>query len=169
MSSGPLTLHLNGLEAGFARLEGNLELVVPDASGADEPHRLQVACKLDVQARRIHVGGEVRGEATSHCHRCLNTFSRQVETRFDLIVQRGGDSPGDEVVLLPETALEYDLVPHVREAIILDEPIQLVCRPDCRGLCSWCGQDRNVDECSCAPSRDGRWEALKKLSNPLEP
>ena len=169
MSSGELKLNLNGLEAGFARLDGVLEIVVLDAAGVEERHRLQVACEIDVQGRRIHIGAEVRGQAESQCHRCLATFPRQLETRFDLILQRGGESPGDEIVLIPESQFEYDLAPHVREAVILEEPIRLICRPDCKGLCAQCGQDRNLEACSCVVPLDSRWEALKKLSKPLEP
>ena len=83
MLHGTLKLNLNGLEAGFGRLDGALEIVVHDAAGADERHRLQVACEFDVQGRRIHLGAEVQGEAQSQCHRCLTTFPRRIETRFD--------------------------------------------------------------------------------------
>ena len=39
---------------------------------------------------------------------------------------------------------ELDLVEPVREAISLAEPIALLCRPDCRGLCAVCGTDLNT-------------------------
>ena len=39
---------------------------------------------------------------------------------------------------------ELDLGEPVREAISLAEPISLLCRPDCRGLCLVCGVDLNT-------------------------
>lgn len=168
MASGQLIVDLTGLEAGLSKQAGGLDLVVRDASGAQEPHELRVTCELDVQGRRIHVRARVQGEARSHCHRCLTEFARPVETRFDLILQRGGESPSEDVVALQQSALQYDLTPNVREAVILEEPIQLLCQPGCKGLCSQCGQDLNERPCSCAPPEDGRWEALKKLSDRLE-
>ena len=39
---------------------------------------------------------------------------------------------------------ELDLVEPVREAISLAEPITLLCREDCRGLCPTCGIDLNA-------------------------
>lgn len=39
---------------------------------------------------------------------------------------------------------ELDLQQPVREAISLAEPITLLCRPDCRGLCLTCGVDLNT-------------------------
>ena len=38
---------------------------------------------------------------------------------------------------------ELDLEIPIREAISLAEPIAVLCRPDCRGLCPECGQDLN--------------------------
>ncbi len=168
MALTQILVDLNRLEPGRSSQSGDLDLVVRDAAGRDEPHHLQVRCALDVQGRRVHVDGHVGGEARSQCHRCLTEFARAIDTRFELILQRGGESPGDDVVALPESVLEFDLTPHVREAVILEEPIRLLCRPDCKGLCSQCGQDRNVASCSCAPPADTRWEALKKLSDQLE-
>jgi uncharacterized protein len=40
---------------------------------------------------------------------------------------------------------ELDLSEAVREAISLAEPIVVLCRPDCRGLCLVCGADLNAD------------------------
>jgi uncharacterized protein len=39
---------------------------------------------------------------------------------------------------------ELDLSEPVREAISLAEPITLLCRQDCRGLCPTCGVDLNT-------------------------
>jgi len=169
MSSAQFSLDLRGLEAGRSSQTGDLDVVVPDAAGHDESHRLHLVCHLDVQGRRIHTNVLVGGEARSLCHRCLTEFARPFETRFDLILQRGGELAGEDVVVLAETALELDLTAYVREAVILEEPIRLLCRPECKGLCSQCGQDRNLASCSCAPPADVRWEALKKLSDPREP
>ena len=41
---------------------------------------------------------------------------------------------------------ELDLGEPVREAISLAEPIALLCRPDCRGLCLVCGVDLNTTD-----------------------
>ncbi len=39
---------------------------------------------------------------------------------------------------------ELDLGEPIREAISLAEPISMLCRPDCRGLCLVCGVDLNT-------------------------
>ncbi|MFA5145317.1 MAG: DUF177 domain-containing protein [Candidatus Omnitrophota bacterium] len=42
-----------------------------------------------------------------------------------------------------------DLDPEIREEIILDYPVRLLCSPDCKGLCPKCGKNLNEGGCSC--------------------
>ena len=52
----------------------------------------------------------------------------------------------------------------LREQVILDAPMQPLCREDCRGLCPQCGTNLNTDACACAPAwEDPRLAALKAL------
>jgi uncharacterized protein len=149
--------------------EGSLDLVVHDAAREAESHRLHVRCQVEDMGSRVRVQGEVRGRAQSHCHRCLSAFERKIEASFTVLLQRGGTAESDEVIVLPEHAETYDLTPVVQEAVILEEPIVLLCRDDCKGLCPQCGQDWNVGACDCEPPTDPRWEALRPLLGPKEP
>ena len=57
----------------------------------------------------------------------------------------------------------------VRDVIGVELPFAPVCRPDCRGLCSRCGGDLNLGECTCAePQIDPRWDGLETLLAELE-
>jgi len=48
--------------------------------------------------------------------------------------------------------------------LLLALPMGLVCREDCKGLCSSCGQPLNEGACDCKPSLvDQRWARLKEL------
>jgi uncharacterized protein len=169
MGAGSMLLHLGRAGHAAAHQEGTLEIVVCDAASVEETHRLHVECRLEDMGPRLRVQGEVQGQAQSHCHRCLGAFERPVETSFSVLLQRGGTAEAEEVVLLPENTETYDLTPVVREAVILEEPIVLVCRDDCKGLCAQCGQNLNVGSCDCSPPEDPRWEALRKLVEPQEP
>ena len=44
-----------------------------------------------------------------------------------------------------------ELLPIVREYIILSVPITVYCQEDCRGLCPLCGADKNQGDCACQP------------------
>ena len=57
-----------------------------------------------------------------------------------------------------------DLEPLVREQVLLALPMNAVCREECRGLCTHCGQNLNEKQCECAASYvDPRLAALKNI------
>ncbi len=61
--------------------------------------------------------------------------------------------------------LVVDLHALVREAVVLALPPQIVCRPECEGLCPQCGRDLNKIRCDCSHDQiDGRWSKLKELT-----
>lgn len=51
-----------------------------------------------------------------------------------------------------------------REQLLLNLPMGLVCREDCKGLCPICGEQLNQRECGCdRHPMDPRWEALRAI------
>jgi uncharacterized protein len=65
-----------------------------------------------------------------------------------------------------DTALELDRM--VRDAVVVGQPVRVLCRPNCAGLCPSCGADRNTEVCDHGeePVIDPRWEALRGLRLP---
>jgi len=52
----------------------------------------------------------------------------------------------------------------IKEQILLELPMQRVCREDCKGICPFCGANRNEVGCEChIKPADDRWRALEKL------
>lgn len=124
-------------------------------------------------ASRYTIEARVKGNVDAECHRCLVSFELPVDTTFTFILNRGEQSPlpdgveEDDFVSIPATGeATFDLYPRVREAIILEIPIKLLCREDCRGVCRRCGANLNNGECGCDPGiGDPRWGALRKFLN----
>ena len=61
---------------------------------------------------------------------------------------------------------ELDLAGWAHDALTLALPLQLLCRPDCKGLCPVCGASLNdVDpaEHRHEPEPDPRWAKLREL------
>jgi uncharacterized protein len=53
----------------------------------------------------------------------------------------------------------------VRQAMVMQEPMRPLCRPDCAGLCPTCGADLNEGPCACPEEPvDERWSALRGLN-----
>jgi len=70
------------------------------------------------------------------CARCLEEGQKLIKK--DISIIRPIDK--DSVV---------DLTQIAREEIILDYPLKLLCREDCKGLCPRCGKNLNVNSCDC--------------------
>lgn len=115
---------------------------------------------LESVALGILVTGTLSGRAVFRCARCLKELSTdfRVEVR-ELFAQ----NVPDEEDHYPITDGEIDLEPLARDALLLEMPFSPLCKPDCLGLCSRCGGDRNLGECSCGPEADARWAALGSL------
>lgn len=82
-----------------------------------------------------------RGRLTSRvkhtCARCLKQVEDPVDQPFELVYDIAGRD-------------EVDTLDDLREILILDHPIQFVCREECPGLCPSCGADLNEGPCSCS-------------------
>jgi uncharacterized protein len=123
-----------------------------------------------------HRGIRLRGNFSSNfqvpCARCIEPVEIPLAAEFDLIfrpVSADSESP-ERSITAPETEIGYYqkdsllLEDVLREQVLLALPVRTLCKPDCKGLCPRCGQNRNSQPCSCdeGPS-DPRWEALAGL------
>lgn len=137
-----------------------------------------VAELLPHSGEEVRVHGKVETTLETDCDRCLGRAEFPVSASFDLFYKPvDGDEPaGDEGEVeidegeaemgfykLPGLVLEDIL----REQLLLQLPMQRVCRADCKGICPVCGANRNEVACGCEESRkpvmDERWDALKGL------
>ena len=110
----------------------------------------------------VVVTATVRARWESTCRRCLEPASGEIVARVREVYEPGSD--GEETYRLDGT--KVDLVPLVRDAVLLHLPPAPLCREECRGLCPRCGANLNEGECGCDPSPpDARWAALDALKD----
>lgn len=88
----------------------------------------------------LTVDAHVEGERFFQCSLCLEDFNNLFEKDFTLHYDIKG---------LESVTIDAD----VREELILDHPIRVLCRPDCRGLCPKCGVNLNRETCGCSAAR----------------
>jgi uncharacterized protein len=83
---------------------------------------------------------------------------------FDLMVRRGehGGETADDLVVLSPSQHDVDFSPLIRETIVLNEPMTVLCSETCRGLCPVCGANWNRETCNHGEPTDPRWGALRK-------
>jgi uncharacterized protein len=129
---------------------------------------------LDLRLESVMEGVLVSGTATmtveGECGRCLDPLSEAVVVNLQ------------ELYAYPDSAAEYtsneeeigrlqgdliDLEPVLRDAVVLALPTNPLCREDCPGLCSECGEhwdqlpsDHNHEQV------DPRWAALQNMIEP---
>lgn len=165
-------ISLRDLPQGHSRIDRTLPLRSLDLTGWVTPAGgIELGLEVDRRDQQMTLRGEARLVARDTCARCLGECT--FELVADLLIladRRGSDDPRDEDALeregsvLYHEGLEVDLGPPIREALILEVPKIIVCKPDCRGLCPECGQNLNKASCNCTPATDdSRWEALKSF------
>ncbi len=147
---------------------------------ADDPTRpivlqepIEVQFNLDHSGRDVRLRLNLTTVATLTCSRCLNEFPFPIaaDTRFTFFRPPAGSRLGREAqadVDDEESATlegdEIDLSSVIYEQIVLSFPMKPLCHEGCKGLCSQCGVDRNVENCHCAATNsDPRWETLGRL------
>jgi uncharacterized protein len=136
------------------------------------PHRLaqdtsveylRGTVRLTRTDRRVLAQGQIETEVSAECARCLEPFNLPLRIRIEELFTLFPASPADKTYHIGEDGylnLDRPLV----ELVQLATPIQTLCRPDCRGLCSHCGQNLNEGTCHCSDEADDpRLAALRTL------
>lgn len=101
----------------------------------------------------VLVTGLVRASATGTCDRCLDEAHVDIAGEIqEYYLFEEPDDPsafedGFEVVG-PERTI--DLAGPIADAVVMDTPFVVLCRPDCQGLCPTCGANLNEGPCGCA-------------------
>ena len=120
-----------------------------------------VVLRLESFSGGVRAKGSVEAPWHGICRRCsipvVGVLRSAVDERF--LYDRAPDD--EENYPLEDDVL--DLAPLVHDAILLDLPLAPLCRPDCAGLCPYCGIDRNEASCTCSAPADPRWAMLDEL------
>jgi len=165
MGSSLHLLRLNARE--LLRQPGSRKVVSADVPADDlgvEDDRITGPVTVELVAVSNIDGVVVTGTVTmpwrSACRRCLAEVVGSAVIDIDEVYQ---DAPGDGDAF-PIGGDQIDLVPAVRESVMLELPDDVLCREECAGICPVCGVDRNLSSCSCDTTVvDDRWAALDQL------
>ena len=128
----------------------------------------RVPAELTVTQASTGTVFELRFHARLHgpCMRCLAdaVVDRDVAAR-----EYQATKPDSEDLASPYVRDDtLDLTAWARDAVALGLPTQILCRPDCAGLCPVCGKDLNVEPHEHEDERtDERWAALEALKDRL--
>ena len=114
------------------------ELVVKDFKGL---------ARISRTPQGLLVKGEFSANLELECVRCLEKYPQPLKAVFDELYAFSDRTATDSGLILPNDGY-IDLQPLVREYLLIEIPIRPLCKPDCLGLCTVCGANKNYSLCS---------------------
>ena len=156
------------------------ELGIP-LFGVPADERIEIDLRIESVAEGVLASATVRALAVGECTRCLDRIEGEVEESFhelyiyetDPRSKRSGKrekevvvEDEDEILLMQGDAI--DLEGPIRDAIILNLPVNPLCDEECLGLCPGCGVKwESLPEDHGHEQIDIRWAGLEKLAGEL--
>src|SRR6266545_6814921 len=159
-----LRINVSGLlkeTAGAARdypidaTPGELTELLATENGARGVEPLTGQVRLMRTQQSVFARGRLATRLSVECSRCLDTA--EVPVRFDLeaeffpevdvVTGRGLPKPDDDLAFTINQNHELNLSEAVRQHLILELPMHVVCRDTCAGLCPRCGANLNRGPC----------------------
>lgn len=91
---------------------------------------------VNIGKGKVEITGATSLTLRLFCDRCLEEVPHTFEITF---TQEVTDEEGSQL----------DIENLICNEIMLDWPMKILCREDCKGICSVCGKNRNDGECGC--------------------
>ena len=106
----------------------------------------------------ITLEADIDVEIEHDCDRCGSPFTRNYQQHVSLrLAEASSLSQAEEVGLSDEdldvvtfNAPDIDLNAILIESVYLEMDEPCLCRDDCRGICTGCGQNLNLGDCKCS-------------------
>ena len=89
---------------------------------------------------------KMRATLYTDCARCLTTIPQPLDIDFTELFAFAQRFATESGLILPDDG-NIDLEPLVREYMLLEVPLNPLCKPDCNGLCPVCGGNLNEEVC----------------------
>ncbi|MFA3781975.1 DUF177 domain-containing protein [Melioribacteraceae bacterium 4301-Me] len=124
-------------------------------------------CRMDKSSHQIILDCNVTAYAKLICDRCNSEFNKELHSHYFLsyLFSKSKRISDDENIkfLLPDSD-KIDLTDDVVEYTKLSVPMKILCKEDCKGLCSKCGANLNEMQCKCEQQIENEvWLPLKNL------
>jgi len=133
--------------------------------------KVEVDCLITKSSGTVFIKGSFSALIDICCSRCLENAKLSIGSDFTYTLVPAKAETVEDLELKPEELeISYyhgdfiDLIPIICEQIILQIPIKVLCREECRGLCQQCGTNLNFSSCNChVDSLNGRLAVLKNF------
>ncbi len=158
--------------------EGTTEKITLDAAVNYDPQEINAASHLTGNLMLIKLKEELSALVDNialdihvNCTRCIKPFIHTIKIakaeREFLAHPPGKLEDRDDIFLIDMKAMSIDLSEMLRQEIILHFPLVQVCSLRCKGLCQYCGKDRNKSICQCKDQDATIYKPFKDLKKLL--
>lgn len=120
-----------------------------------------------VKGKEISVTGECSLKAEIPCDRCLEPVDVPLAVAFRKHAKTGNDA-GEQTDETEEAdyidGYHLDVDKLLYNEILIGWPAKVLCKDDCKGICSVCGQNLNEGTCNCEDtSLDPRMSVIRDV------
>jgi uncharacterized protein len=169
----PLMLDLNDVvQHPGRRVEFPLQIWLDREEVPPQAEPIDGTLCVESGGRLIHLEGDFHVDVWLECARCMARFREPVEFHVEEDYSIVGTPSGvssrsyaevDDQEPYPLFEGNKLLIEELlRQYLLLQLPMQPLCRTDCKGLCSHCGQNLNEGQCGC--SEETSHPAFAKLA-----
>ena len=118
---------------------------------------------------KARITGDAKITFSMNCDRCLKPVDKTLVLQFD----REVFAP-DVIETIPDGAedqefmddYQFNVEDLLNNEIVINWPMKILCKPDCKGICRQCGKDLNTGTCDCDTFvPDPRMAVIKDIFN----
>lgn len=125
-------------------------------------------CFTNYGVGKVRIEGSAEVVLSMNCDRCLKEVQVQIPLAFTREVQvpvvTDSDSEDDNQDFMEGYQLNAEKL--IYNEMLINRPLKVLCREDCKGICMQCGKDLNEGKCQCDTFvPDPRMAAIKDIFN----
>jgi uncharacterized protein len=169
--------------------EYSLDISIPERIGIDvigvlAGEEIQLQLRLESVAEGVLVSAQLSAIADGECMRCLDPIELEIDRQIQELYRYAAEKPhtkaerkrsrqdADDLDVDDALMMDGDFInleSPIRDAIVLDLPVNPLCSADCAGLCPGCGVKWATLESTHAHEvNDPRWAGLSGLRRSAE-
>ena len=129
------------------------------------PIDLQIA---NIDGGKLRISGDVDLRVSIPCSRCLEEVPTDIHFSIDKDIKLEDSVVHDEDVEDNDYLIGFnlDIDRLIYGEILVNWPMKVLCRDDCKGICKVCGMNLNKGECNCQRTElDPRMAAIQDVFN----
>lgn len=130
---------------------------VADIIHVKDGMRIALQLRVTRMGDEVLVEGDLDVAGSLQCARCLEEFPYDFRGSFKTLYapeRRAIATRWNEVENVEfYTGSAIDITSDIRDCVLAAIPMKPLCKPECKGLCRFCGQNLNESACDCRERR----------------